>query len=574
MKPSIRKIFPFGYKLMISYWVFVLIPVIAIGYFSYTSNVDSIIKQTKTNITGTLQQTRDNILYNTQSLVRISDQIFFDEGMQTVLGKHFTDFESYEKTNQFLIPMLYSVLYQTDNRANVRIYLQNETIPEIYFQQSEEDPLRRGKYFEIYHMNRIQQQTWYQSLDLGNLQLLWRQVESDSIHGNISLIRKMVDFEKQDQKGLIRIIGSIKDIFQAVDYSKTGERSYLLVFNERNKLVLESGHSPLPVNWEQQLNKYLVIRQQLPGMDWQLTALVPLSDLEKSAIRVRNITIFISIITFVILALVGGLVAQYFSKRITKLVNSLQAFQLGEFNKRITYTGRDEFALISTAFNEMAKNTQQLIRKVYIVEIEKKEAELTALQAQINPHFLYNTLSSISRLAKLGEVDKLHEMVIGLSKFYRLSLNQGRSIISIFKELQQAQAYLDIQKIKFMSRMEVMYDIDTSVFQYDTIKLILQPFIENVLEHALYGDKINIRITAHMVNSTIVFKVIDDGIGMNQDTIKQIFNQDGIQVGYGIRNVDKRIKLQFDPTFGVSIHSRVGMGTTVQIVIPVYNANG
>jgi two-component system sensor histidine kinase YesM len=219
----------------------------------------------------------------------------------------------------------------------------------------------------------------------------------------------------------------------------------------------------------------------------------------------------------------------------------------------------------------MGQNTDQLIREVYITNIQKREAELTALQAQINPHFLYNTLSSISRLAQFGENDKLQEMVMALAKFYRLTLNEGRLAISIDNELQQAKAYIDIQKIKYKDRLDVSYRIDTDILHYDTIKLILQPFIENVIEHSWFGDnRIHLKLWAYRQDEDIIFKIIDDGIGMHPKTIQDIFNKNGIQVGYGIRNVDERIKLQFGDSYGVTIASRQGIGTSVRIVIPAW----
>ncbi|MBC8081538.1 MAG: histidine kinase, partial [Gorillibacterium sp.] len=211
---------------------------------------------------------------------------------------------------------------------------------------------------------------------------------------------------------------------------------------------------------------------------------------------------------------------------------------------------------------------EELIKEVYVANIQKKEAELESLQAQINPHFLYNTLSSISRLAKFGEIEKLHEMVMGLAKFYRLSLNKGYTIIAVPLELEQVGAYIDIQSIKFKNRLSVWYDVQAEVHGYETVKLILQPFVENSLEHALFGKSITIKVTARLVEGNIVFKIIDDGIGMKPEMVNKILSRDGVQLGYGIRNVDERIKLQYGQAYGVNIFSRLGMGTTVTITIP------
>jgi two-component system sensor histidine kinase YesM len=222
----------------------------------------------------------------------------------------------------------------------------------------------------------------------------------------------------------------------------------------------------------------------------------------------------------------------------------------------------------------MGDNIESLIKEVYLTHIQKKEAELETLQSQINPHFLYNTLSSINRLAKFGEIDKLQQMVLGLAKFYRLTLNEGRTMIPVSTEIEQAKAYLEIQRIKHGDTMDVMYDIDPHVWGYETVKLVLQPFIENVLEHARFGDQIHIRIVARKEGEDILFQVIDDGVGMTQERIHHIFHpQEHVNAGFGIRNVDERIKLHFGERYGVTIHSRRGMGTSVRIRIPAKRFN-
>jgi two-component system sensor histidine kinase YesM len=159
---------------------------------------------------------------------------------------------------------------------------------------------------------------------------------------------------------------------------------------------------------------------------------------------------------------------------------------------------------------------------------------------------------------------------LDLAKFYRLSLNEGRTIIPVSDELEQAKAYIGIQKTKYEERMNVHYDIDPGILQYDTMKLILQPFIENVLEHAWCADRIHIRIVGLLEEDNIVFKIIDDGIGIHPNLIHQMFDPvGGLNVGYGIRNVDQRIKLHYGNEYGVLIFSRRGIGTTVRISIPV-----
>ncbi len=312
----------------------------------------------------------------------------------------------------------------------------------------------------------------------------------------------------------------------------------------------------------------LLLSEPLDGLGWELQAYVPNSLFDESADKVRRMTLLVCLVSAIVLAGLGIGVSSYFSRRIQKIVGSLNDFRDGDFQKRISYTGNDELGQIAAAFNRMGSNIEELIHRNYAVSLQKKEAELESLQAQINPHFLYNTLSSISRLAQFGDVQTLQLLVQELAKFYRLSLNRGEILTTVGKEIEHAKAYIAIQCIKYGDRMNVYYDIDPEVLEYTTVKLILQPMLENALEHAWFGSTIGIRLVVEKCDSDIVFKVIDTGVGMKAETIQQILDPDGPRIGYGIRNVDSRIKLHGGSRYGVVIGSRTGIGTCIQITIP------
>ncbi|WP_347880107.1 sensor histidine kinase [Paenibacillus sp. BK720] len=297
--------------------------------------------------------------------------------------------------------------------------------------------------------------------------------------------------------------------------------------------------------------------------------MVPSSVLEKDTQKVKLLTLVICSASCVLILLVATFVSRTFSRRVLKVMSVLQSFRQGDFQRRIHYSGNDEFTTIASSLNELGKRTQTLIEEVYATNLKKKEAELETLQAQINPHFLYNTLSSISRLAKFGQVEKQHQMVMNLAKFYRLSLNEGQTIIPIGKEIEQVRAYMDIQQIKYGDRVRIDYTISPEIVELTTVKLIVQPFVENVLEHAWRGDQIDIQVTGYLEGAVVHLIVADNGNGMPQDTIFHIFNGEGMErVGYGIRNVHERIQLYYGKDFGVAINCAEGEGTRVHIRIP------
>lgn len=237
-----------------------------------------------------------------------------------------------------------------------------------------------------------------------------------------------------------------------------------------------------------------------------------------------------------------------------------------DFNVNMKSLGHDEIGQLGFAFNKMAKRINKLITEVYKKEIDKKEAEMNVLQAQINPHFLYNTLASISSLAIQNGDMRINKMVADLAKFYRISLNNGKNVLSIHEEITLTRYYIAIQQVRFAGLLRVHYNIEETVLPCPIVKLSLQPLVENCINHAIWDDKqgINIVIKAYRDGQDIVLKVIDDGMGIPSDELKEDFKMSG----YGVQNIDHRIKLTFGNDYGVTFFSKLGIGTAVQIRIP------
>lgn len=575
-KRSRHKYVPIGYKLMLTYMFFIIIPISLIGFVSHSMYNDSLREHINTNIKGTLLQIRDNIDYKMDEVTRISTQLYSDFDFYRNLRSYEEGWENYDRMSKKVLPKLDVAIQSTGVKIGMSLFLKNESIPEIY-SNSLEGYLDNSSFYHLYHMKRIEGKSWYYDFPAEKYAetMKWWQIESDVENNRISLLRRLIDtYEplKPKEIGFLRINVRIPDLFDSVNYTKIGKGSNLIIKNEFGRTMYQSGELPENYTNEAELNKdYLTIKETImvANQAWQLIALVPIAILEKDAMKVRLFIILMCLICCVVFSFVGIFISRYFSIRINKFVYVLNAYREGDLHKRIKYRGKDEFSQIATALNDMGENIDMLIKEVYLTQLQKKEAELEILQSQINPHFLYNTLSSIVQLAKFGQNEKLQKMVLELAKFYRLTLNEGRTMIPVPTEIEQANAYLEIQKIKYGDRLEVMFDFDTEIWPYETIKLILQPFIENVLKHAWCGDHIHIRIVGRKEGDHILFRIIDDGIGIRQERIDQIFDSKGhTNTGYGVRNVDQRIKLQYGPEYGVTIFSRVGIGTSVQIRIP------
>lgn len=570
-----RKFLPLGSKLMLSYVCLILVPIILFGYMANRIMIDSLRTQATASIQGTLQQIKDNIVYKLEDTVRLSDLLYYDETLAKSLMHYEEGWVSYEATKDVLVPAFRKTIESTNRKVWLSVYLENETLPEIYYDTSGDMLRTKGSFFETLHLKRIAYESWYAEFpeERYGETAVWKQIGDDGEYRRISLLRRMVDTSSPfglQEVGLMRFSVYLSDLFESAGSSKIGGGSSLFITDEGGNVFHASGwENGVAIRKAKEEGRHLIIEEPLPGLGWKLVALVPYDFLDQGAGKVTRITFIICLASLFAISIIAWIVSRFFSRRISKLLFILESFRRGDYHKRFHYRGNDEFSIIAAAINQLGEQTESLIKEVYVINLKKKEAELESLQAQINPHFLYNTLSSISRLAKFGEVDKQHSMIMSLAKFYRLSLNNGHTIITVGSEVEQVQAYLSIQLIKYGERVQAEYRIDPAITEMTTIKLILQPFVENVLEHAWRGDRIHLRLEGRLLAEKIEFRVIDDGFGMPRQVVQNLLQpQTEDKLGYGVRNVHERIQLYYGKEYGVTIHSRPGAGTTVVIAIP------
>jgi two-component system sensor histidine kinase YesM len=256
----------------------------------------------------------------------------------------------------------------------------------------------------------------------------------------------------------------------------------------------------------------------------------------------------------------------------------MKRFQKGSFQERIEIRNRDEIGDLSLGYNSMVANIKQLIDDSYILQIKEKEAELNALQAQINPHFLYNTLEMIYWEAEAANQTHIGEMVISLSRLFRLSLNRGKNYTSVAQEKEFIENYLILQKLRFKDDLEYTIQIEDNILEFTVLKLILQPFVENAILHG-FGKKrgkVRISIQGMLREDHLYFKIEDDGIGMDPIILQNILedetenetNTSQESGGFAIKNINKRLELYFKDNYSLKFTSELGKGTTVEILIP------
>lgn len=576
MDKRMRTFMPFTYKMMISYLLLVLITDAVIGYFSYTMLVQSRTEMAKTNIKTAMEQTENNLSYQLDEIQRMSDTLFGSLSFQRALQKQGDPLQTYLTMLDEIVPQIQAPLHLYGNHIRLLVYTTNGYLNEVDGDSMYEE-IKDSDYY-ILPYSEITNKSWFNEIKDSDRDNIWLQVDTDQSLNNISHFRKLVSYN--DYKtiiGYVRITTRLDDLLGDFKAFPTEEGLVLrLVDTSSNTILYQRGDngrrdglaaaSSMP---EEDNGTYLVMQNQIPNTGFIIETLVPHAYLSKDAAKLRGVIFSVCLISFLVMSIIGFLVARLSGRKMRRIISFLHSFQQGSFQKRLRFSGNDEFVHIAGAFNDMAGNIQDLIKKVYIEGIQKKQAELEALQAQINPHFLYNTLSTIGSLANLSETEKVTGMVEGLAKFYRLTLNDGQVFIPLSKELEQVEAYLDIQRIKYAGRFDVHIDMEKELEDCKVIKLILQPFVENIFKHAWFGSHIAIRISGRITGNKVELKVIDTGIGMKPDTLKSVMAQPGHSGGYGIRNVDDRIKLRYGEEYGIEIGSVFGGGTTVRIVLPI-----
>jgi two-component system sensor histidine kinase YesM len=312
--------------------------------------------------------------------------------------------------------------------------------------------------------------------------------------------------------------------------------------------------------------KYSLNFQTNLKTNWKIVSIIPYQNIVKELNFVRIITASLLLIAFLI-AMLGALLI---SKKITKQLELLRIMTLKmesrEYISGISFDNRDEIGKIGNRFVELYNRNNELTTKLYESQLKEKEAELLALQSHINPHFLYNTLNSIFWMAEKAKVKPISKMAVSLSKLFKLTLNNGNHITTVRNEIEQLKSYLQIQNIRFDNKIEYSIDIDPTILDEKMIKLLLQPLVENAVQHGLeqQNKQGKIMIKGIKKEGKMIFEVIDNGVGFNNSEEFLLKNP-----GYALKNINERIKLHYGPEFGLNITSKLNEGTKVVLTIGI-----
>ncbi len=323
------------------------------------------------------------------------------------------------------------------------------------------------------------------------------------------------------------------------------------------------------------LGRFHVQSMILEDCGWTLAAALPRDDIFRTSRELRLEMLVVVLLLTAAAYFLAYRLSHSIARRLYRLNDTMHAVEHGDVSARVEPQGRDEIGQLMRSFSNMMTRIDTLMDEKLEQGQQIKALELKALQAQINPHFLYNSLDLINCTAIASNVPQISRMVNALARFYRLSLSRGREVIPLSDELKHAQLYVEIQNMRFENRVQVKWEIEPGVEQCSIIKIVLQPIIENAVIHGIFEreDKTGcLRIAAHRQQDDLIITVEDNGVGMDEATRVANFSADASSAntkgGYGVRNINARLHLAYGPEYGLFCESEIGRGTCVTIRIP------
>ena len=561
-------------KLLIMFLTVTIIPLLFITIFFYGRTEQRLLELTYENMYSSNQQISSNVSGQLESLYQISSLIYTDETLQAYLTQTYTIDYSFVEAYQYIDGLLYSLLTANTNIASINLYIDNQSLPEDALFIKHITPENPPTPF----LAQLQQ-------TYGNNK--FSSVMQDEKGNNVIYLGRILNFNNQSHFYGMMTIGLHEDLlYRLIEKEEQNKSVYLL--NENNQIISAADKSLLNLSFSDAIGPELSTRQEVVTIDghptllvyntmnygWKTVSLTPIDEIMRSSRQTALQVVVIALFSLAISILMIIVIAKYLTLRLRKLNRQAAQVEQGNFTLLPVDASKDEIGQLNAAFNEMSRRLKELIDTLYIKEIAKRDAELYALQSQINPHFLYNTLSGISSLAiRHGDVE-VSKIVNHLARFYHTSLNMGRQYITLEKEISLTKHYLAIQHMRFDDSFMEHWEVDEGLLTHETLKLLLQPFVENAINHAIYDDhtclEIAIRVypSVHDDAPTLMLEVEDDGCGMPAEQVETLFSTE-TKTGYGIKNVHERVQLAYGPSYGVTIHSQVGHGTKVMIMLPL-----
>ncbi len=548
-------------KLVVIYLLAGFVPVIIILSITYMEMKKILWDRETTILQSYVRQTTDAMDNELEIYNNLSKYISYNQSIAKILSADQSAYQNYEQFSTVIDPLLSSIMYFHENVNQVTIYTDASDVKHGSTVAPLKD-LADGRHE-------------YDDLD-NNIH--WR-IEMEK-HTAFSVSR-MAMLEQRGAKGVLYVSVDYDSVFQPF-YTETMFDNYGLVIEDEygNTIFTKNTFADDKAAYELNIDQFKALREMensgyqfidrtSNATGWNICVYKP----DRLIISSVQPILIIAVVAILVSMFAGitciHIISEFITKRIKKLQKTMKATETGNLGMVIENDSADEIGDLINGYNSMSKRLDETVNEVYQSKIKEKEYEMRALQAQINPHFLYNSLSMINWKALEADQEDISHITLALSTFYRTALNKGKNILLVKDEIANIKSYLDIQLAMHDNSFDVVYDIDDSILKYETLNLILQPLLENAIGHGIdvkTDGRGEIRIEGKENGDFLDFTVSDNGVGMTKTQAALILSKSSN--GYGVSNVNERIKLYYGEQYAVKIDSTPGVGTKVMLHFP------
>lgn len=566
------------------YFLLILIPLVGISLFSNIRSMEILEEQTDERTENSLQSVLNNIDITLQDLDNLLVLLSTDYSIKPIL---------HEANAILLTSDLYGLYSVMDRLTNVVAI--NGHIREVSILHSASGMLISTQYGA--RKLDMENQDWYSSaIEANGRTVLYNPSPGEeNIFGQdtISYMRLLDLQNKDDDSNVLVLTIDRKLLLDRIRSVQPSSGSSIYLFSSDGELVAGTDQNYQNDLWSDSSSgegstgeDMLVWRMRSDNSGWSLVMIQPEVEVYQKSRQLSQITMLIIAISILLALSISYGVYKWISSPLRELIYGMKQLRMGKLNVRLKRKRMDEFGALTDAFNQMIAEQQLLIRDVYEHQLQSSKTELKFLHSQINPHFLYNTLDSIYWTAKNYEVYEISEMVLNLSKFFRLSLGKGRDTFTVAETMKHLEYYLRVQQFRFMDQFTVRYDIAEHTEEVRVLKLLLQPIVENAILHGLEkrGAGGELVISSSLREGNLCLAVKDNGAGISEERLdfirKEIeklnrqenlitITENSVNEVFGLRNVVGRMKLYYGVDAKLFIDSARQEGTMITLQIPL-----
>lgn len=537
------------------------------------------------------EQAYSNLSNNVDTMLYISDIIYYNGDLQRILSERNSgkNREAGEQFREFLqLDKVFDSAEMSDAIVFARIFVPDETFyaNNVLHFTSESELAGRADYREFVESSQHEKAFFTTPEDVFlpgrkeavNIVSLLRTIRTaDSLAAPLcvqqismrtSRIQSIINMSDITSMGLTCLVNRSGKLICASDADSP-------LLKDLGKIELFPGAEDVDV-WRMQPlqgGRYILQEKWLDKAGWKLVFLLPEEEIQAQGRRIALIILTLASLAVIAVFVVSYLIANYYTRQLGRLNKMMRVVQQGNLDIKFREEGADEIGQLFQSFGYMTRELKNLMEEKYRSGAAIKSAQFRALQAQINPHFLYNTLDLINWEAMDHNAPEIAEITRSLASFYRITLNKGRQVVTIEEELRLVRAYVSIENRYFNGAISLTLDVPQELLGLACINILLQPFVENSIMHGIAENPMmqecNIAVRAQRLDGDVLFTVTDDGLGMTQKQIAELLDS-GVEDsahGYGIKNINSRIRLCYGEQYGLQFQSAPGQGTTVLIRI-------